>query len=434
MHARHLTEQLPNPVILLPGLFGSKLVVPGSGRSVWGDFSDGMADPMSAEGAQLFAFPMEPGKSLDKLDPLSEVDGTLSTVDGRIAGIQVRVRAYGEALAAIGVGSWPGARDADGEASGDAAFEFAYDFRRSIDHSACLLELFMRRATRFLQVQRGSHAPIRFDVVAHSQGGLVLRWFLRYGGSLLPYDGLPRPTWAGADLIDRAIVVGSPSAGATLAVDRLVSGVPGNPLHPPYGPVLMGSFPSGYQLLPRHRHDAISADDGHTVDPLDPEFWLARDIGMCSSTHRDARERALTGIEGHAARRDVAEDHLRKCLANAGAFQAALDRPMPDKPAHLGLHLFLSNGKDTGRRVSVAAGEQSVEVVEQALGDGTVTCSSALMSSDGVNADLSRVDSPVPWDSITQLKSGHLALMHDPALLAALPGLLGRNSTPIPMT
>jgi hypothetical protein len=40
--------------------------------------------------------------------------------------------------------------------TGTAAFEFGYDWRRSLDESAIAFEAFVHRATRFLQVQRNS--------------------------------------------------------------------------------------------------------------------------------------------------------------------------------------------------------------------------------------------------------------------------------------
>jgi hypothetical protein len=117
-----------------------------------------------------------------------------------------------------------------------AAFEFGYDWRRSLDESAIAFEAFVHRATRFLQVQRNSVEPIRFDVVAHSMGGFVLRYFLQYGGQLLPYDGsAPRLNWAGAACLDKPVIIGTPNAGPLKIIDRLVRGIPGNPLYPTYG-------------------------------------------------------------------------------------------------------------------------------------------------------------------------------------------------------
>ena len=71
-------------------------------------------------------------------------------------------------------------------------------------------------------MQRQSTEPIRFNVVAHSMGGLLLRYFLQFGSQLLPYDGDgPRLNWGGAAYIDKAIIVGTPNAGSLRMVERL---------------------------------------------------------------------------------------------------------------------------------------------------------------------------------------------------------------------
>ncbi|RKY22200.1 MAG: hypothetical protein DRQ55_01845 [Planctomycetota bacterium] len=418
-------------MVVVPGLLGSRLVVPGTGRSVWGDFEQGASDPRTVEGAGLFAFPMQLGVPLHRLQPSTDVDGTVGMVKGRIAGVPVRVRVYSDVLSSLGVASYGGSFGAGPRAdagAGSMAFEFAYDFRRSIDELACRLAAFLRQASRFVQLQRGNHDPVRFDLVAHSQGGLVLRYLLRYGGRLLPLDGLPEPSWEGAELVETAVIVGTPSGGAALAFERLLGGVPGNPLHRPYGPVLMSSFPSGYQLLPRVRHDPVQPLRGHTSDPLDPDFFIARDVGLVSSRLDADLARVLPGVEGVAARRDVAEDHLRKCLARAAAFQAAMDCPMPPPPPHLKLHLFLGDAHPTAARVAIPVGENSVQVLDQAPGDGTVLRRSALLDEQGDGSDLERVVSPIRWRSVTTLRRGHVALIGDPQLLAQLPALLGRDA------
>ena len=56
-----------NPVIVIPGLLGSKLVDQDTGDRVWGAFGLGQVDPNTPTGARQFALPMETGKSLKEL-------------------------------------------------------------------------------------------------------------------------------------------------------------------------------------------------------------------------------------------------------------------------------------------------------------------------------------------------------------------------------
>jgi hypothetical protein len=235
-------------------------------------------------------------------------------------------------------------------------------------------------------------------------GGLLLRYFLQFGSQLLPYDGdAPRLTWGGAAYVDKAIIIGTPNAGACRMVERVVNGIPGNPLHPTYGPVLVGSMPSGYMLLPRGRHEVYAGGD---ADLLDPEFWLARDWGVAASWLEDDRARYLPGVDSSTERRAIAEDHLRKCLANARVFQEAMDRPIEALPPSLELHLLLGDTTKTPAQFSGGRGDRGVRWTRFAAGDGTVLASSArLDEASGV--------SPIPWHSITTSGAGHMGLLKD---------------------
>ena len=80
-------------------------------------------------------------------------------------------------------------------------FQFDYDWRRDIVESAQRLHAFVLKKRRYVQEEIRkrfivSDADVRFDLVAHSMGGLVARYYLRYGAADLPADGsLPPLTW-----------------------------------------------------------------------------------------------------------------------------------------------------------------------------------------------------------------------------------------------
>ncbi|WP_432695240.1 esterase/lipase family protein [Marinobacterium sp. YM272] len=406
-----------NPVIVIPGVLGSKLVADSASQSVWGEWCPGYTDPASSEAAQLFGLPMEIGTPLDRLRSGSQVDGVLGIVRGSMIGVPLKLTAYGDVMSAMGVQSFADTfAEHPGEGNGAEAFEFSYDWRRSLDESAIALQAFIHRATRFLQVQRNSSDPIRFNIVAHSMGGLLLRYFLQYGGQLLPYDGSgPRLNWAGAAYVDKAVIIGTPNAGAVQMLDRLVQGIPANPIHPAYGPVLVGTFPSGYQLLPRPRHRPHGNRDNNI---LDADFWLSRDWGITASWLDEERARQLPGLSSPGRRLEVAEDHLRKCLHNAEVFQRAMDRPLEAVPDHLEFHLFVGDAQRTPSEFAGERGDRQLKWVAYGPGDGTVLASSARLDEPGNG-------SPIPWNSITVLKSNHMGLVKDRQLLGKVLELIG---------
>ena len=419
--AARTSETPPNPVIVIPGVLGSRLVADADSASIWGEWRSGFKDPGSGSGAKLFGLPMALDEPLDELRSRSRVDGTLGIVRGTVVGVPVQITASGSVMSALGVESHADTFSAEREApaaAGAAAFEYSYDWRRSLDESAIDFKAFLQRVTRFLQVQRQSTEPIRFDVVAHSMGGLLLRYFLQFGGQLLPYDGGgPRLNWEGSAYIDKAIILGTPNAGSLRMVERLVRGIPGNPLHPAYGPVLIGTMPAGYMLLPRRRHAPCATGD---VDLLDPEFWLARDWGIAASWLEEDRARQMPGVDSPGKRLEIAEDHLRKCLRNARVFQEAMDLPIEWVPPGVEFHLFVGNATRTPSEFAGDRGDRGdrdVRWTRHEPGDGTVLASSArLDEADG--------RSPIPWMSITGSGAGHMGLLKDQKLLRGVVELL----------
>ena len=182
--------------------------------------------------------------------------------------------------------------------------------------------------------------------------------------------------------------------------------------------VLVGTFPSGYQLLPRKRDCPYTAQ-GSDEDLLDPEFWLSRDWGITASWLDQERARQLPGVSTPAQRLEIAEEHLRKCLFNARLFQEAMDRPLNNVPRQLEFHLFVGEAQQTPRQFSGVHGDRQVRWTEYGHGDGTVLVSSARL--EKLNSR-----SPIPWGSITPLRSSHMGLVKDPALLLGVLDLLGQ--------
>ena len=63
-----------NPVIVIPGILGSRLVTE-NGRVVWGAFSGDYAKPSKPDGARLVALPMGTGRPLHELADGVRPDG-----------------------------------------------------------------------------------------------------------------------------------------------------------------------------------------------------------------------------------------------------------------------------------------------------------------------------------------------------------------------
>lgn len=263
------------PVIVLPGVLGSRLVDKGD-RVVWGAFVHGAADADCPEGARAVALPMDPQRSLAALIDDVRATVVLDELEVDLGFLRrLRVRAYHGILATLAAGQYADqtlleAGNVDYGGSHFTCFQRAYDWRRDISESASVLHEQILEAQRRVRAGRAL-APdeaVRVDVVAHSMGGLLLRYYLRYGATPLPEDGsLPPLTWAGAQHVRNAVFVGTPGFGSVDALQQLVEGLDLHPFFPNYRPAVLGTMPAIYQLLPRVRHGRVVEES--TGEPLD---------------------------------------------------------------------------------------------------------------------------------------------------------------------
>ena len=423
----HLPDR--NPVIVIPGILGSKLIDDDTGRTVWGAFDPESVNPKRAEDARLISLPVEDGKRLSELTDNVRPNGVLDKVHVELLGIPIDIRAYVGILSTLGVGGYRDeALGLDAIDYGDdhfTCFQFDYDWRRDNVENAQRLKAFMDEKRAYVQKEYEQRygvedADVKFDVVAHSMGGVMLRYFLRYGDADLPEAGEAELTWAGVDYIERAIFVAPPNGGSAIALKQLTQGYDvAKPILPHYPSAVLGTFPSIYQLLPRARHGAYVFDDDPDkpiADIYDPALWEKYDWGLASTSDDSLRvlEAILSYEDDPEKRRQIALSLQERILARAKAFHAAIDKPATP-PAGAELFLVAGDAIDTARVISVDSETGEIDFAEYGPGDGTVLRASALIDERPGGEWRPELISPVEWSSVLFLSSDHLGLTEDPA-------------------
>ena len=159
--AQHHDEHR-NPVIVIPGILGTKLVERRTGRVAWGAFSGDYADPRTRDGARLIALPMRERAELYELHDDVRTAGVLDRLKINLLGLPVELKAYSRLLGILGIGGYrdeslgrAGAVDYGEEHY--TCFQFDYDWRRDIVENAQRLHEFILTKRRYVQNERNTH-------------------------------------------------------------------------------------------------------------------------------------------------------------------------------------------------------------------------------------------------------------------------------------
>ncbi len=421
----HLPDR--NPIIVIPGILGSRLVDDESGQTVWGAFRAEYADPRTDEGTRLIALPID--SSSEREFGKVRSDGVLESLELDLIGFPIKVQAYAGILATLGAGGYRdetlGLNSIDYGTDHFTCFQFDYDWRRDLTHNAKALKTFIDEKREEVQkqyeIQYGiKNADVKFDIAAHSMGGILTRYFLRYGEAELPADGsLPELTWAGAKDVERVILVAPPNAGALEAFEQLVNGFnTGRPLLPHYDPAILGTFTSVYQMLPRNRHKSIVWDgniDDPVIDIFDPSIWQKYGWGLSGQDEKTQRviSRLLPHEKNAKRRTNLAADFQSFALSRAKQFQSALDIEAAP-PNGVELILVAGDASETPEILSVNSRSGQVSILRYGVGDDSVLRASALLD-ERVGGEWSpTLKSPISWTSVMFLPSVHRKITSSP--------------------
>ena len=416
-----------NPVILIPGIKGSRLIDSETGTIVWGTFGRKGLNTNTPVGLKLFSVPMQKGVPLNELTDSVVADGVLDSVEIDLIGLSFDLKAYYNIVSILGVGKYLDYEIATKGESVDygeghyTCFQFAYDWRLSLDENAKRLNDFIEKQRVFVQQQIEKDYglegyDVKFDLIAHSMGGLLSRYFLRYGATPVESIDSSAPVpWSGTNLVEKTILIGTPNAGSVEAVINFADGMTVGPLLPKFSQTLVGNIPAVYQLLPRNRHKRVvdTSPLPKTIDIYDPDVWIKNQWGLAQIDNDPLLQVLLPDTSSPEQRREIALDHLKKSLQKAEAIAAALDRPA-DPPESVSIYLFAGGAIDTPAALTVdAEGNYAISATE--YGDGTVVRSSALLDERIGQEWQPTLQTPIEFNNVTFISEDHLGLTQDPS-------------------
>jgi pimeloyl-ACP methyl ester carboxylesterase len=280
--------------VIVPGVLGSQLRRP-DGSEVW-------LNAMSALGYYDLKLParLPLAESTDQLAPggLVGVDAVLPRLFG--------LTEYADLVQLLELAGFHRESRRDG-GRGAVYHVFTYDWRRDLVEAARRLG-----ATLDAMAEARGDAHARFNVVGHSMGGLVARYYLRYGEA----EPGGEVTWKGAARIQNLVLVATPNAGSIPSLDAVLNGNRVGLSSTMLAAPVVARMPSIYQLLPSRESQPLIDASGEPLDAdlLDAGTWERFGWGPWQAANGDHAEREFLGA----------------LLQRAAAFQQALGR----KPKH----------------------------------------------------------------------------------------------------
>jgi pimeloyl-ACP methyl ester carboxylesterase len=185
-------------------------------------------------------------------------------------------------------------------------YNFVYDFRLDNVRAA-------RGLAELIQQVRADHGDpgLKVDILAHSNGGMVARYFVRHGTRDLPPSGAIEPTYEGAAAVRRLLLVGTPNLGTMQPVLSLLRGEEVGLRRIP--PEVIATAPGVTQMLPHPVVPWLVDLRGRNIDAdlYDIDTWRDRQWSLFDPL---IAERTIATHGGGAAGKRYLET-LREFLA-----------------------------------------------------------------------------------------------------------------------
>ncbi len=383
LHRLYMESMMVNdqpPVVLIHGVLGSKLRDKNTNEDLW----PGSASRLFLHDYSDIAFDIDP----DTLVPMSNNIEAYAISEGAVGkdfyGKIVRTLgdSGGYKLAKIGKKVNPEQKN---------YYIFHYDWRQDNVISANKLADFID------QIRIDYNNPdLKVDIVAHSMGGLITRYYIRYGKQdvLNDNDFDKKITMYGGERVRRVILLGTPNLGSVKTLNLFINGVDIglNKI----GTETLASMPSLYQLFPHPLNDWIVNGNGKPLDRdlFDIEIWQRFQWSIFDPNVRQRILAKFDSSEDGNKYLATLERYFEKHLERARRFVWSLSIPLPEN--HPKLTIFGGGCTLTAARIVVeeVKGESLIRMYPEEIsqpiegvdydalllepGDGSVTKASLL--------------------------------------------------------
>jgi pimeloyl-ACP methyl ester carboxylesterase len=340
------------PIIIIPGMLGSRLMNKATGEKVW---------PRAHPNEEDLKLPISPDLKMNRGDVVATE--VVETVKLRFPIPEIKVyEELTDTLTEHAGYKRGNIDDPSPDGDHDTFYLFSYDWRRDNVESARSL------SEKIIHLKQTLQRPdLQFNLVAHSMGGLIARYYLMYGGADMPDKAEPELTWAGAGNINKLILVGVPNEGTMDALRALVEGFPVSSGRG-YSLPLLGkveaetafTMPAAFELLPHRGSQEFY--DGRlqpvSVDLYEVETWRRYQWSIFAQSYRQAVMKKTKKMFGLDWQRHFdnffaeREAYFKVVLFRARLFAEALDKKS-DLARQLKVFIFAGDCERTLRAAVV---------------------------------------------------------------------------------
>lgn len=304
-------------LIVIPGAFGSRLRHRDTGKEIW----PGSNLSLIFDNYRDIGLEIDP-RTLEPIVGDVEPSGLFLEGLGRDF-----YRALLHTLRNIG-GYAPGSLESTPDPADRTYYIFDYDWRLGNVAIVGNLHEFIERIADIRQ-----DPGMQVDILAHSNGGLLARYYARYGTQDVLTTELVAASPVSRRRIRRLLLVGTPNLGT---VQPILSHVRGEEVGLRHIPAeVVATCPGVPQLMPHPGQNWLVNLRGDPVDldVYDIETW--RQLRW-SIFNRDVEDRILRRSEGRRtadAYKELLAAYFARCLERGRRFQESLSAPArPDEP------------------------------------------------------------------------------------------------------
>jgi hypothetical protein len=391
-----------NPIIVIHGFLGANLIDAKSGNIIWN--KNLLKNPFSFSDMEIRAlsFSMTKEKMFNSVLMAEKVSGSQ----------------YSHLVKILHAGGYQQeGGELDCGKNFYTLFQFSYDWRNDLQNNAVKFHQYLMKKKKYLQREYEKlygikNYDVQFNVIAYGIGGLIARYYLRFGTADLPeLDEEIKVPWTGSRHLDKLIMLGTPNAGYLDSLIEIQRGCS----FPSLPSAVLATWPSYYQLMPESSINSVvyETDYSKRVDLYDFKIWKQFKWGLMNPS-QDNILKILLPDTAPGKRKGIAIEYLKKLLQRAKRFKNAM-RIKAHPPEDVKLYLFAGNAFKTRSKAVVNKETGNLRVIEFDSGDGKVLRSSALFDErQGKRMWIPFFVSPIAWNGVINVRSAHMGIAATP--------------------